>query len=54
MTMKDFKKFNSKECLKTGKIVLIAETKRCDLCDLDLGEMQEVDDRINEDILWQL
>ena len=34
----------------TGQIVLIAETKRCDLCDLDLGEMQEVDDRINEDI----
>ena len=34
----------------TGQIVLIAETKRCDLCDLDLGEMQEVDDRITEDI----
>ena len=34
----------------TGQIVLIAETKKCDLCDLDLGEMQEVDDRINEDI----
>ena len=34
----------------TGQIVLIAETKKCDLCDLDLGEMQEVDDRITEDI----
>ena len=34
----------------TGQIVLMAETKRCDLCDLDLIEMQEVDDRINEDI----
>ena len=34
----------------TGQIVLKAETKKCDLCDLDLGEMQEVDDRITEDI----
>ena len=34
----------------TGQIVLIAETKKCDLCDLDLNEMREVDDRITEDI----
>ncbi len=34
----------------TGRIVAIAETKTCDLCDLDLNEMQEVDDRITEDI----
>ena len=34
----------------TGQIVLIAETKKCDLCDLDLNEMREVDDRITGDI----
>ena len=34
----------------TGQIVLIAETKKCDLCDLDLNEIRELDDRITEDI----
>lgn len=34
----------------TGQIVLIAEDKKCDLSDLGLDAMQEVDDRINDDI----
>ena len=34
----------------TGQIVQIAEVKKCDLNDLDLAVMREVDDRITEDI----
>jgi len=34
----------------TGQIVLIAEDKKCDLSDLGLDAMQEVDNRINDDI----
>ena len=34
----------------TGQIVLIAEDKKCDLSDLSLDAMQEVDNRINDDI----
>ena len=34
----------------TGQIVQRAEAKKCDLCDLDLAVMREVDDRITEDI----
>ena len=34
----------------TGQIVQRAEVKKCDLCDLDLAAMREVDDRITEDI----
>ena len=34
----------------TGQIVQRAEAKKCDLCDLDLAVIREVDDRITEDI----
>jgi len=34
----------------TGQIVLIAEDEKCDLSDLGLDAMQEVDNRINDDI----
>ncbi len=34
----------------TGQIVQRAEVKKCDLCDLDLAVIREVDDRITEDI----
>ena len=34
----------------TGQIVQRAEEKKCDLCDLDLAVIREVDDRITEDI----
>ena len=34
----------------TGQIVQRAEVEKCDLCDLDLAAMREVDDRITEDI----
>ena len=34
----------------TGQIVQRAEVEKCDLCDLDLAVMREVDDRITEDI----
>jgi argininosuccinate lyase len=34
----------------TGQIVLIAEARKCDLSDLGLAAMQEVDDRITDDI----